>query len=191
NSLKLQKARSYEDDVGIDDWHEVSRKKHGYRSYKDDVAKISISIYMSNLLETFSAKYLFHACNKYGLVVDSYIPLKRSKEGKRFGFVKFINVFNMKRLVGNLCTIWVGCCKFQENLALFGRTPLNGRNIRDLKRDDRHLGGFKASNVRPMNENKGTRTESFASVLKSNHPNNLPSSNKTQDSSPSIVLDDD
>nr|GFA68397.1 hypothetical protein [Tanacetum cinerariifolium] len=63
--------------------------------------------------------------------------------------------------------------------------------IRDLKRDDRHLGRFKAFNVRPMNGNKGTRTESFASVLNSNHPNNLPSSNKTQDSSLAIVLDDD
>nr|GFB00367.1 nucleotide-binding alpha-beta plait domain-containing protein [Tanacetum cinerariifolium] len=126
--------------MGIDDWHEVSRKKHGYRSYEDDVAKISISIYVSNLPETFSAKDLFHACNKYGLVVDSYIPLKRSKEGKRFRFVKFINVFNVERLVGNLCTIWVGRCKFQANLARFGRTPLNGRNIHDLKRDDRHLG---------------------------------------------------
>nr|GEY85002.1 RNA-directed DNA polymerase, eukaryota [Tanacetum cinerariifolium] len=177
--------------MGIDDWHEVLRKKHGYRSYEDDVAKISISICVSNLPETFSAKDLFHACNKYGLVVDSYIPLKRSKEGKRFGFVKFINVFNVERLVGILCTIWVGRCKFQANLARFGRTPLNGRNIRDLKRDDRHLGGFKASNVRLMNGNKRTRTESFTFVLKSNHPNNLPSSNKTQDSSPAIVLDDD
>ncbi|GKA81041.1 RNA-directed DNA polymerase, eukaryota, partial [Tanacetum coccineum] len=66
--------------MGIDDWHVVSRKKHGYRSYEDDVAKISISIYVSNLPETFSAKDLFHACNKYGHVVDSFIPLKRSKE---------------------------------------------------------------------------------------------------------------
>ncbi|GJU02551.1 zinc finger, CCHC-type containing protein [Tanacetum coccineum] len=68
------------------------------RSYEDDVAKISISIYVSNLPETFSAKDLFHACNKYGHVVDSFIPLKRSKEGKRFGFVKFINVSNVERL---------------------------------------------------------------------------------------------
>ncbi|GJW87149.1 RNA-directed DNA polymerase, eukaryota [Tanacetum coccineum] len=66
--------------MGIDDWHVVSRKKHGYRSYEDDVAKISISIYVSNLPETFSAKDLFHACNKYGHVVDSFIPLKRSRK---------------------------------------------------------------------------------------------------------------
>ncbi|GKF75003.1 nucleotide-binding alpha-beta plait domain-containing protein [Tanacetum coccineum] len=149
--------------MGIDDWHEVSRKKHSYRSYEDDVAKISISIYVSNLPETFSANDLFHACNKYGHVVDSFIPLKRSKEGKRFGFVKFINVFNVERLVGNLCTVWVGHYKLQANKARFGRPPLNGRNIRN----------------------------SFASVLKSNQPNNLLSSNMIHDSSPAIALDDD
>ncbi|GJT84049.1 RNA-directed DNA polymerase, eukaryota [Tanacetum coccineum] len=177
--------------MGIDDWHEVSRKKHGYRSYEDDVAKISISIYVSNLPETFSAKDLFHACNKYGHVVDSFIPLKRSKEGKRFGFVKFINVSNVERLVGNLCTVWVGRYKLQANKARFGRPPLNGRNIRNSKSDDRHLGGFKEPNVRPTNGNKETRNNSFASVLKSNQPNNLSSSNMIHDSSPAIALDDD
>ncbi|GKA14588.1 RNA-directed DNA polymerase, eukaryota, partial [Tanacetum coccineum] len=177
--------------MGIDDWHEVSRKKHGYRSYEDDVAKISISIYVSNLPETFSAKDLFHACNKYGHVVDSFIPLKRSKEGKRFGFVKFINVSNVERLVGNLCTVWVGRYKLQANKARFGRPPLNGRNIRNSKSDDRHLGGFKEPNVRPTNGNKETRNNSFASVLKSNQPNNLSSSNMIHDASPAIALDDD
>ncbi|GJZ53337.1 putative reverse transcriptase domain-containing protein [Tanacetum coccineum] len=168
---------------------DVEVRKSG--SYEDDVAKISISIYVSNLPETFSAKDLFHACNKYGHVVDSFIPLKRSKEGKRFGFVKFINVSNVERLVGNLCTVWVGRYKLQANKARFGRPPLNGRNIRNSKSDDRHLGGFKEPNVRPTNGNKETRNNSFASVLKSNQPNNLSSSNMIHDSSPAIALDDD
>ncbi|GJY45892.1 RNA-directed DNA polymerase, eukaryota [Tanacetum coccineum] len=139
----------------------------------------------------FRPKDLFHACNKYGHVVDSFIPLKRSKEGKRFGFVKFINVSNVERLVGNLCTVWVGRYKLQANKARFGRPPLNGRNIRNSKSDDRHLGGFKEPNVRPTNGNKETRNNSFASVLKSNQPNNLSSSNMIHDSSPAIALDDD
>ncbi|GJU71427.1 RNA-directed DNA polymerase, eukaryota, partial [Tanacetum coccineum] len=138
----------------------------------------------------FSARDCF-CCNKYGHVVDSFIPLKRSKEGKRFGFVKFINVSNVERLVGNLCTVWVGRYKLQANKARFGRPPLNGRNIRNSKSDDRHLGGFKEPNVRPTNGNKETRNNSFASVLKSNQPNNLSSSNMIHDSSPAIALDDD
>ncbi|GKE65017.1 nucleotide-binding alpha-beta plait domain-containing protein, partial [Tanacetum coccineum] len=69
-----------------------------FRTKEDDVAKISTSIYVSNFPEVFSAKDLFHACKKYGHVIDSFIPFKKSKDGKRFGFVRFINVFNTERL---------------------------------------------------------------------------------------------
>ncbi|GKD80871.1 hypothetical protein Tco_1347710, partial [Tanacetum coccineum] len=71
----------------------------------------------------------------------------------------------------------------KANKARFGRPPLNG--------NDRHLGGFKEPNVRPTNGNKETRNNSFASVLKSNQPNNLSSSNMIHDASPAIALDDD
>nr|GEZ12476.1 hypothetical protein [Tanacetum cinerariifolium] len=37
--------------MGANDWQEVSRKKRGHRSYEDDVARISISVYVSNLPE--------------------------------------------------------------------------------------------------------------------------------------------
>ncbi|GJR97627.1 RNA-directed DNA polymerase, eukaryota [Tanacetum coccineum] len=47
-------------------------------------AKISTSIFVSNFPVVFSAKDLFHACKQYGHVVDSFIPSKRSKDGKRF-----------------------------------------------------------------------------------------------------------
>nr|GEX23772.1 RNA-directed DNA polymerase, eukaryota [Tanacetum cinerariifolium] len=65
------------------------------RSKDDDVARISTSIFVTNFPENFTAKDLFNTCNQYGYVVDSFIPLKRSKVGKRFGFVRFINVFSV------------------------------------------------------------------------------------------------
>nr|GEY93025.1 nucleotide-binding alpha-beta plait domain-containing protein [Tanacetum cinerariifolium] len=65
-----------------------------YRTKEDDVARISTSVYITNFLEATSAKELFQACNQYGHVVDSFIPNKNSKIGKRFGFVRFINVFS-------------------------------------------------------------------------------------------------
>ncbi|GKC49826.1 nucleotide-binding alpha-beta plait domain-containing protein [Tanacetum coccineum] len=73
-----------------------------FRSKEDDVAKISTSIFVSNFSDSVSAKDLFHSCKQYGHVVDSFIPMKRLKDGKRFGFVRFINVFNVERLVNNL-----------------------------------------------------------------------------------------
>nr|GEY37923.1 nucleotide-binding alpha-beta plait domain-containing protein [Tanacetum cinerariifolium] len=90
---------------------------------EDDVAKISTSVYITNFPESVSAKELFHACKQYGHVVDSFIPTKRSKNGKRFGFVRFTNVFNEERLVNNLCIVWVDRYKLHANVARFQRPP--------------------------------------------------------------------
>ncbi|GJZ90317.1 nucleotide-binding alpha-beta plait domain-containing protein [Tanacetum coccineum] len=92
-----------------------------YKTKKDDVARISTSIYITNFSEMLSAKELFHACNQYGHVVDSFIPTKKSKNSKRFGFVRFINVFNEERLVNNLCTVWIDRYKIHANIARFQR----------------------------------------------------------------------
>ncbi|GJX98836.1 nucleotide-binding alpha-beta plait domain-containing protein [Tanacetum coccineum] len=105
-----------------------------FRSKEDDVSRISTSIFVSNFPESFSAKDLFHSCKQYGHVVDSFIPTKRKKEGKRFGFVHFINIFNVERLVNNLCTIWVGRSKLHANVARFNRDNLKNVSNND-KRD--------------------------------------------------------
>ncbi|PWA49359.1 hypothetical protein CTI12_AA480170 [Artemisia annua] len=102
-----------------------------FRSKEDDVSRISTSIFVTNFPDSFSAKDLFHSCKLYGHVVDSFIPTKRTKEGKRFGFVRFINVFNVERLVKNLCTIWVGRLKFHANVARFNRENLKGNGSGD------------------------------------------------------------
>nr|GEX96744.1 nucleotide-binding alpha-beta plait domain-containing protein [Tanacetum cinerariifolium] len=91
------------------------------KTKEEDVASISTSVYVTNFLESISAKDLFKACMQYGHVVDSFIPNKKSKNGKRFGFVKFINVFSEKRLINNLCTVWIDRFKLHANIARFQR----------------------------------------------------------------------
>nr|GEX61541.1 nucleotide-binding alpha-beta plait domain-containing protein [Tanacetum cinerariifolium] len=108
---------------GGDERNESSRGR--YRTKVDDVARISTSVYVTNFPESFSAKDLFHSCKQYGHVVDSFIPTKRSKAGKRFGFVRFINVFSVERLVSNLCTIWNDRLKIQANNARYQRSSVN------------------------------------------------------------------
>nr|GEW42092.1 nucleotide-binding alpha-beta plait domain-containing protein [Tanacetum cinerariifolium] len=61
-----------------------------YRSKEDEVLKISTSVFVANFLDSFGAKDLWNTCKQYGQVVDAYIPYRRSKAGKRFGFVRFI-----------------------------------------------------------------------------------------------------
>nr|GEU60061.1 nucleotide-binding alpha-beta plait domain-containing protein [Tanacetum cinerariifolium] len=126
-----------------------------FRSKEDDVASISTSIYITNFPESFSAKDLFHSCKVYGHVVDSFIPWKRSKKGKRFGIVRFINVFNIERLVSNLCTIWVGRLKFHANVARFNRNPKND----DLDAGKKTTEGCRGS--QSVGSDKGDGKEGF------------------------------
>ncbi|GJT96115.1 RNA-directed DNA polymerase, eukaryota [Tanacetum coccineum] len=65
--------------------------------------------------EHIRARDLWNVCNEYGLVVDAYIPSKRSKAGKRFAFIRFIKVFNLECLTENLYTIWMGSFRLHAN----------------------------------------------------------------------------
>ncbi|GKC33128.1 RNA-directed DNA polymerase, eukaryota [Tanacetum coccineum] len=172
--------------MGVDDWHEVSRKKHGYRTKEDDVVKISTSIYVSNFPESTTAKDLFASCKVYGHVVDSFIPNKRAKNGKRFAFIRFINVFSVERLVSNLCTVWIGKHRLQANFARYQRTSDNGyasevkskSSFRDYKEK-----GSGRNNVGKMNNvfsDKGGL--SYVKVVQ-DHASFTPSA-------PALVLDD-
>ncbi|GKA20147.1 RNA-directed DNA polymerase, eukaryota, partial [Tanacetum coccineum] len=51
------------------------------------------------------------------------IPNGMKYVGKRFAFVRFIKVTNVERLVGNLCTLWIGRMHLHANVVRFERTP--------------------------------------------------------------------
>ncbi|GJU33149.1 RNA-directed DNA polymerase, eukaryota [Tanacetum coccineum] len=189
--------------MGDEVWKEVSCKKRRagfdkldlpsiqtkpymgkYRSKEDDLEKISVSVFITNIPDSCSAKELFNACKQYGHVVDSFIPNKRSKAGKRFGFVKFINVFNEERLVDNLGTVWIGRYRLHANLAKFRRP-----SVGEAKKVGYETVGSK-SNRGQVEVDKGTNVPissvkspagSFVNVVKGNPP--MPCL-------PSLVLDE-
>nr|GEY34132.1 nucleotide-binding alpha-beta plait domain-containing protein [Tanacetum cinerariifolium] len=53
-----------------------------FRSKEDDVNRITTSFFVLSFPDSFSAKDLFSSCKQFGHAVDSYIPLKRTKEGR-------------------------------------------------------------------------------------------------------------
>nr|GFC17597.1 nucleotide-binding alpha-beta plait domain-containing protein [Tanacetum cinerariifolium] len=152
-----------------------------FRSKENDVSEISTSIFVTNFSENFSAKDLFHSCKVYGHVVDSFIPVKKTNGGKRFGFVRFINVFNVDRLVNNLCTIWVGRFKLHANVARFQRTPIHVNKSQEKSDVRSSNNGVKVTRVF---EGHTTNNRSFAHVLKGNKE-------LETESNPAIMLDDD
>nr|GEX95956.1 nucleotide-binding alpha-beta plait domain-containing protein [Tanacetum cinerariifolium]GEX98960.1 nucleotide-binding alpha-beta plait domain-containing protein [Tanacetum cinerariifolium] len=151
---------------------------------EDDVSRISTSIYVSNFPESFSAKDLFHSCKQYGHVVDTFIPFKRSKDEKMFGFVRFINVFNVERLVSNLCTIWVDRSKFHANIARFHRAPLNNNKVPTEQKF-----GYNR-NINNVRAKEGVTTGSSKSYVHAVKVKNMFGALEC-DSMPSIVLDDE
>nr|GEX60484.1 RNA-directed DNA polymerase, eukaryota, reverse transcriptase zinc-binding domain protein [Tanacetum cinerariifolium] len=158
-------------------------------SKEDDVSKISTSIFVTNFLESFTAEDLFHSYKVYGHVVDSFIPLKRSREGKRFGFVRFINVFNAERLVSNLYTVWVGRIKLHANIARFNRAhanrnPKSGKPGHVKKDGENNKNGAFTPRRGVGSMEKG---KSFVDVLSGKNR----SESMESESSTAIVLDDD
>nr|GEX02748.1 RNA-directed DNA polymerase, eukaryota, nucleotide-binding alpha-beta plait domain protein [Tanacetum cinerariifolium] len=95
------------------------------RSNVDHTRLISKSIFVTNFPDNSTSKDLWEICQGYGTVVDVYIPNRKSKAGKRFAFVRFIKVDNVGRLVGNLCTLWIGRMHLHANVVRFERAPAN------------------------------------------------------------------
>ncbi|GJU50921.1 hypothetical protein Tco_1220476 [Tanacetum coccineum] len=60
-------------------------------------------------------------CNGLRHRVDVFILIRDLKAGKRFAFVRFINVLNLDRLIENLKTIWIGRFHLSANPARFER----------------------------------------------------------------------
>ncbi|GJU52083.1 RNA-directed DNA polymerase, eukaryota, reverse transcriptase zinc-binding domain protein [Tanacetum coccineum] len=151
------------------------------RSKEDEVHKISTSVFVTNFPDQYGAKDLWNSCKVYGHVVDAYIPNRKSNVGKRFGFVRFIKVSDVERLVNNICTVWVGRYKLHANVARFQREPLNKHNTHDM------VSGVNRGNVGVGNNVKGAKgaSNSYAHVVKGIQ---IPKGDS--DNNPSLVLDD-
>nr|GEU64501.1 hypothetical protein [Tanacetum cinerariifolium] len=83
-----------------------------------------MSVFVTNFPDGYGAKDLWNTCKLYRHVVDVFIPDRRTKAGKRFGFVRFIKVLDIDRLINNLCTVMIVFQddetkkRFQFNLAV-------------------------------------------------------------------------
>nr|GFC87902.1 nucleotide-binding alpha-beta plait domain-containing protein [Tanacetum cinerariifolium] len=71
------------------------------RSKEDDVQKIFTSVFVTNFPDGYGAKDLWNTYKLYGHDVDVFIPDRRTKAAKRFGFVRFIKVLDIDRLINN------------------------------------------------------------------------------------------
>nr|GEV10786.1 hypothetical protein [Tanacetum cinerariifolium] len=104
----------------------------------------------------------------------------RSKIGKRFRFVRFINVFDMERLVNNLCTVWIGKLKLHANVARYQRDS-GKNNYQRLNKGTNVSNGGGIKNEGGLNSS----ANSYANVVKK--PTGV---KETIDGTPIMVLDE-
>ncbi|GJQ90373.1 RNA-directed DNA polymerase, eukaryota [Tanacetum coccineum] len=152
-----------------------------HRSKEDEILKISTFVFVTNFPKQFKAKNLWNTYKQYRYVVDAFILIRRAKDGKRFGFVRFIKVLDVDHLVSNLCTVWVGRYKIHANVARFQRAPLHTSS------NQYKSNGKKRHNTCNGSNDKGTKgyVNSYAHAVKGFKPVNV-----ELESILALVLDD-
>ncbi|GLT94449.1 hypothetical protein SLE2022_121890 [Rubroshorea leprosula] len=97
------------------------RQQQGYRNrfagYSSQFFGWSSTFFFYNFPEELEAKFLWNSFQMYGKVVDVYIPSKRDKRGKRYGFVRLTGVKNEIQMERRLNEIWIGSYKMRVKIA--------------------------------------------------------------------------
>ncbi|GKV19346.1 hypothetical protein SLEP1_g29624 [Rubroshorea leprosula] len=102
------------------------------------------SFFFYNFPEDWDAKALWYQFQNYGKVVDVFIPSKRDRRGKRFGFVRMLGEQDVKQLEERLNRIWIGSYKLRARVASVRRQRGRNdqRNAGKNARTDRVQRGF-------------------------------------------------
>ncbi|KAB2065219.1 hypothetical protein ES319_A09G075800v1 [Gossypium barbadense] len=98
-----------------------------------------ITVFVFNIPATMHWKGLWALFSFHGNVVDAFIPKKKSKSGKRFGFVRFSNFKDALRAISRLNgfvilgnKIWVKIARFKERRHIWRKVSPH-RNTRVFK----------------------------------------------------------
>ncbi|GKA04369.1 RNA-directed DNA polymerase, eukaryota, reverse transcriptase zinc-binding domain protein [Tanacetum coccineum] len=118
--------------MGDSEWHKVTQKKHRSvfkrlkfpqlkTSMVDDLANISLSIYVSNFPSHLTIHELWNICSKRGTLVDVYIAKHKNKLGQMFAFCRYIKVSSSDTLIDYLNKVWIENLCLHANVARFDR----------------------------------------------------------------------
>ncbi|GJR37777.1 RNA-directed DNA polymerase, eukaryota [Tanacetum coccineum] len=149
--------------------NKVSMVKPTGNPFLKDVEKVSSSFYVSNFLDSIDSKGLWNAFSPYGGIVDAYIPHKRSKGGKHFGFIRFVRVADDNDFVRSLSNIWIGSFHMYINVSRFQRSSTGGsrvkKNLLNVQNVSMGATAIKPNHNGPDHSVQPSRKPSFASVV--------------------------
>ncbi|KAL4569159.1 hypothetical protein LXL04_024790 [Taraxacum kok-saghyz] len=116
-----------------DAWKEVT-----YRKWKNQgehrssagnnirSSRVSNSFFITNFPQSIKPNDIWRVCSRMGHVVDVYISPHLTQVGKRFGFVRFVEVENVQRILGQLNDTWFG---FYKLFAAVPRYPQGSKPV--------------------------------------------------------------
>lgn len=93
-------------------WLHGQRKGNRGKLPHDDFVsahdRIGINFFFTNFTEEWTRESMWKYFLRFGTVIDIFIPSKRSKWGKMFGFMKFKDVSDVEILLNKIRSVAVG-----------------------------------------------------------------------------------
>jgi RNA recognition motif-containing protein len=105
---------------GVGDWKGKGIMSNCSNDKDASVARLErdlISFYSSYFPNSTRSSFLWYVFHKWGNVTGVFIPTKRSKRGKKFGFVRFRNVADVTALENGLNNLRDGSMCLHVNLS--------------------------------------------------------------------------
>ncbi|GLT94098.1 hypothetical protein SLE2022_118570 [Rubroshorea leprosula] len=99
-----------------------SRRRQGQnqrnRGFASRIQGQMVSFFFYNFPDNWDAKALWNRFQECGRVGDVFVPARRDRWGKRFGFVRMLGVKDVQQLEGSLNQIWIGSYKLRVKVAI-------------------------------------------------------------------------
>ncbi|GKV39902.1 hypothetical protein SLEP1_g47602 [Rubroshorea leprosula] len=102
-------------------YRRVSRNKkfnHAW-GYNRGLYKQATTFFFSNIPNDWNYNDMWTTFDRYGRLISIYSPQRRNQFGRRFGFLKYIEVRNARELEEKLDQIWVAGRKIWVNIAKY------------------------------------------------------------------------
>ncbi|GKA29643.1 RNA-directed DNA polymerase, eukaryota [Tanacetum coccineum] len=160
--------------MGDSDWMEVSRKKrrsvfdrlnypHAKTSNADDLAKISLSVYVSNFPSHLTKRELWNICGKLGTLADVFIAGQKNKLGQMYAFCRYIKVANTETLIDALCKIRIGKLRLHAKVARFSRNDAGSYSQKSVRNANPNT---TCVNNKDCKDSFSNKVNSYANVAK-------------------------
>ncbi|GKU93946.1 hypothetical protein SLEP1_g7495 [Rubroshorea leprosula] len=147
-----------------DDQYQGRKMQRG-GPYNWGLYKQATTFFFTNVPDDWSYEGMWSTFLKFGRVYDIYSPNRRSRNGSRFGFVRFLGVTDKKELERKLDQIRVGDQKLWVNMPKYdaekhegGSMVVRDRSRRNDKESKKHAGQDKQGSYRDRSRHQYRKT---------------------------------